>query len=448
MVFSSNINGFIGEVKKHFANFLAPLSEIHCFSYDTVYILLVSKNAPQNLIFDLYTIMEKCNMLTVIVQYDFINVSRLDYSLKFKHSFVICKFCTSERFLLPIHINSNFNVLNKLRKTLLKEASHKIDIYFYTEENNCLVNVNCNTTHEFAHLASKLHNFTLLVHPDPKWLRLLNGTIESYNEGKYNGSSKELNLYPGQHSVYQQRPIEYIVIYCEKNIRTNSSSPYYLFWPFTVTCWMFIFASIFTGTFVTTRFRRGIQSSDVLFNSVLRYLLRQDTYWPKYWHLHLALGYFVLNICYEAKITSLVIKPNPPIVYSTVLEMFADGYKVLLNYNSNKVQEAYVETNGFHYFKMMWSTFFPESVNGFQQRNVSSDEALALLEMPVDQIFVSNIQPCGYSFLKCASNIDYTFTFYSYRLFIEVELYRLSALSGKNKHCNEMQEVFTTAENE
>lgn len=332
---------------------LATLSRVHCFSYDTAYVLLVPKIVPKDMLFDLYNALEQCNMVVIIATYDFAIESQLMYSFHFTHLFVICQFC-SFNTIFPIQTsNVKMPTLDQVRQNLLKEISPKVQIILRMQHNDCVVNKNCILVHSFGCLVSEILNFTLSVDLTPYHYRPLGGMIESYKGVQLDGSLMEMNLFPGQYSIFKLHSIDKIVIYCDNEVRTISSSPYYLLTPCTVTCRILLLTSVLMVTYVTTMFSERTKFSNVLFNSVLRYLLRQDTKLFNRWHIFLALGYYVLNICYEAQITSMVIKPNPPKVFSSVVEMFTDGYKFLLDHHSNRMQEEFVKMYGFQTFLTM-----------------------------------------------------------------------------------------------
>lgn len=379
IVFSSFINGFLEELSL-LTSGVATLSKIHCFSYNSVHIFMMFKTVPYFVKVYLNELTKKCNMLIVMVTYDFQIASPFEYSLQHTYSFAFCQFCSNNQFLFSIDINTNSFMITKLRKNLLKKASLRGKVILYVQEKDYVGNLDSIPIHMFAQLASDVLNFTFTVHSMSYWYRPLDGLIESYKGFRFNGSSKELRIFPGQYSIFKRHSIDFIVIYCENHVHTVSSSPTYLLEPFTRTCWALLLASIIVGTFVTAKFSRKKKFLHILFNSVLRFLLRQDTQWPNYWHLFLAFGFFILNTCYEAEITSLVIKPNPPKVYSSVIEMFADGYKFLLDYQSNEIQQEFIEIYGYEYFLLDWPRFFPELVSGFQLKNISSSEAASLID--------------------------------------------------------------------
>lgn len=90
VVFLSYIEGFVKEMRNFMTNRVATLSEIHCFSYDTVYILFMTEHYSEDLFFDLYRVMGQCNMLSIVVKYYCQIESPLEYSLQYTHSAIFC----------------------------------------------------------------------------------------------------------------------------------------------------------------------------------------------------------------------------------------------------------------------------------------------------------------------------------------------------------------------
>lgn len=449
-------------------------SNHHCKNNQVVYIFFVPVNQPIFLnLNEFINVLKLCNMLSLLMFKEHTKVATIlghSYVTSNFHLYFVCQFCSNNYSFYGklLNVASFFNgILEPIAVKLTKEAmldlrkmhfsnlhgssvvANRFENCQQYEENNIentlekTVKIGlkkliiCEPLNMFSSLASKKLNFTV---------RYLDSSGLAFYQETYLG--KRMDLLYGDIgkdlfytlSVFIRKSKEYYVIYCETKQRTQFSSLLYWITIFHFKVWILILSSFVLTCFISCN--GNTRDFKNIWFQMVRYSFRQNVRWSNKFHIYISIGCIVISIAYEAVITSQVIKPLPVVVYGTVNEMLAGGFKFLL-----KNVELIIGLGGMHVLEIKGNHLqdngamhrvYYEVLLGLLQRNFLSEARGKFVE-----IFQTRANAgCGITTTSCMNNENFDLAIVFESRYIWSSLLELNYDLSQSKHCHYSRSTF------
>lgn len=231
---------------------------------------------------------------------------------------------------------------------------------------------------------------------------------------------------------------KYFVVYCENELKLESASFSHWLRPFDFKVWILILLS-FLGTALTSKHK----FLDALLKLVQIAYRQSIGRWLSRNNIFMTMSFLVITGWYEAFITSYLIKPLPPKVFQTVMELLGakENYKFLLetvefiqgtkypikrDYLRNGVEEAYA---------------YHEIIDGLVRRNVSEKKRANLGVSLHDR---KNQTGCGWNRLECFRKPETNLALVFQLEEADSSLLELQNGIGNKKYCHKVPEILST----
>ncbi|CAL8123201.1 unnamed protein product [Orchesella dallaii] len=187
--------------------------------------------------------------------------------------------------------------------------------------------VRCKPLTQLVMTASERYNFSI------RTINILKGqTEEERRLGRAVTVFQRLDLRYAVFGTQQESTViygslSYVAIYCEKKLRSKATRITFWLEPYDTATWTLLVLMVLILNIILGKFSVKATSNSIL--EIWRMLCRQDYKLKHFLYLILGPSFMILNLNYEAIVTSILTMPSPPATYENFKELFNANYKVL-----------------------------------------------------------------------------------------------------------------------